>query len=89
MSGDVGAAQTGNLMKHFEFDNDMTHQLEWIGLNAIWAGWTWAMMSNAVTWGLGIVGAVTLIWFNIERALTARKQRAMYDKKLQDHEENA
>jgi len=76
-------------MKNFELDNNMTHQLEWIGLNAIWAGWTWAMMSNAVTWGLGIVGAITLIWFNIERALTARKQRAMFDKKLHENEENA
>jgi hypothetical protein len=84
----VGAAQTGK-MENFELDDNMTHQLEWIGLNAIWAGWTVAMMSNAITWGLGIVGGITLIWFNIERALTARKQRAMYDKKLTENEENA
>ena len=62
---------------------------EWVGLNAIWGVWTWAMLSNSITWVLGIVGAVTLIWFNIERALTARKQRAMFDKKMNDHEENA
>lgn len=62
---------------------------EWIGLNAVWGIWTWAMLSNSITWILGIVGAVTLIWFNIERALTARKQRAMFDKKLQENEENA
>jgi len=43
-------------MKNLEFDDNMTHQFEWIGLNAVWAGWTVAMMSNAVTWGLGIVG---------------------------------
>lgn len=89
MSGDVGAVQIGNLMKNFEFDGNMTHQLEWIGLNAVWAGWTVAMMSNAITWGLGIVGGITLIWFNIERALTARKQREMFDKKLHENEENA
>jgi hypothetical protein len=62
---------------------------EWVGLNAVWGLWTWAMLSNSITWILGIVGAVTLIWFNIERALTARKQRAMFDKKLQENEENA
>ena len=76
-------------MKHFELNYNMSHQLEWIGLNAIWAGWTWAMFSNTITWGLGIVGAVTLIWFNIERALTARKQREMYNKQLEANEEDA
>lgn len=76
-------------MKNLELSGNMSHQLEWIGLNAIWAGWTWAMLSNAITWGLGIIGAATLIWFNVERALTARKQRAMYDKKLETNEENA
>lgn len=75
-------------MKNLDIDNNMTTQFEWIGLNAVWAGWTWAMMSNAVTWGLGLVGAATLIWFNIERALTARRQRAMFDKKLQENGEN-
>jgi len=63
-------------------------QLEWVGLNAIWAGWTWAMLSNSITWTLGIIGAVTLIWFNVERALTARKQREMMAKKLEEHETN-
>jgi hypothetical protein len=74
-------------MKNLELEGNMTHQLEWIGLNAIWAGWTWAMISNAMTWGLGIIGAITLIWFNVERALTARKQRDMYNKKLTENEE--
>lgn len=68
--------------------NDLEN-FEWVGLNAVWGIWTWAMLSNSITWILGIVGAVTLIWFNIERALTARKQRAMFDKKLQENEENA
>lgn len=76
-------------MKNLDFNDNMTTQLEWIGLNAIWAGWTLAMMSNAITWSLGIVGGATLIWFNIERALTARKQRAMFNKKIEDNEENA
>lgn len=75
-------------MKHFQFTDSLHYQLEWIGLNAIWAGWTWAMFSNAITWSLGIIGAATLIWFNVERALTARKQREMYDKKLHENEEN-
>lgn len=71
-------------IKMNEFEN-----FEWVGLNAIWGLWTWAMFTNSVTWILGILGAITLIWFNIERALTARKQRAMFDKKLQENEENA
>lgn len=64
------------------------HQLEWVGLNAIWAGWTWAMLSNSITWTLGIIGGITLIWFNVERALTARKQRQLMNKKITDHEQN-
>lgn len=88
MSGDVGAAQTGDNMKHYINIDNIGDQLDWIGLNAMWAGWTIMMFTNSITWALGIIGAMTLIWFNIERALTARKQREMLDKKLKDNEEN-
>jgi hypothetical protein len=61
---------------------------EWFGLNAIWAGWTWAMFTNSITWILGVVGAVTLIWFNVERALTSRKERELLNKKDKDEKAN-
>jgi len=39
------------------------------------------MFSNAITWILGVIGAITLIWFNVERALTARKERELLKNK--------
>ena len=45
------------------------------GLNILWAGWSAAMFSECLTWGLGLVGAVTLIWLNIEGIITHRKNR--------------
>ncbi len=44
-------------------------------LNAATLGWTWATLTDCVTFTLGAVGALTLIWMNIERALKARQQR--------------
>ena len=44
-------------------------------LNAATIGWTWATMTECVTFALGAIGAVTLIWMNIERALKARHER--------------
>ena len=61
---------------------------EWVGLNAIWAGWTWAMFTNSITWILGVIGAITLIWFNVERALTSRKERELLNKKEKDEKAN-
>ena len=71
-------------MKNFvnNWDN-----FEWISLNAIWAGWTWAMVTNSITWVLGVIGGATLIWFNVERALTSRKEREILKKK--DNEKDA
>jgi hypothetical protein len=46
----------------------------------MWGAWTWAMMSEAITWILGVIGALTLIWFNVERALKARKERGLLEK---------
>ena len=45
------------------------------GINFLWAGWSWAIFSENLTIGLGIVGAITLIWFNIEGIITHRKNR--------------
>lgn len=50
---------------------------EWFGLNIIWGAWTWAMLTQTVTWVLGALGGITLVWFNIERALKARKERKL------------
>jgi UDP-N-acetyl-D-mannosaminuronic acid transferase (WecB/TagA/CpsF family) len=44
-------------------------------LNAAFLGWTWLQLTEVVTFVLGAVGAVTLIWMNVERALRARKAR--------------
>ncbi len=55
--------------------------IEWATINLAWITWTWAMFSSVITWGLGVIGAITLIWFNIERALTARKERELLKNK--------
>ncbi len=55
--------------------------IEWATINLAWITWTWAMFSSVITWSLGVIGAITLIWFNIERALTARKERELLKNK--------
>jgi hypothetical protein len=67
--------KTDNIQVDKVFNN-----FEWAGINLIWGAWTWAILSEAITWGLGIIGALTLIWFNVERALKARKERTLLDK---------
>lgn len=57
------------------------NNFEWAGINLMWGAWTWAMASQAITWVLGVIGALTLIWFNVERALKARKERNMLEDK--------
>tara|TARA_R100000458_G_scaffold48783_1_gene48035 strand:- start:270 stop:437 length:168 start_codon:yes stop_codon:yes gene_type:complete len=52
--------------------------MEWeklIATNVLWAGWTAATFSECLTWGLGVVGAITLIWLNVEGIITHRKNR--------------
>jgi UDP-N-acetyl-D-mannosaminuronic acid transferase (WecB/TagA/CpsF family) len=44
-------------------------------LNVALFGWTWVTFTEAVTFTLGAVGALTLIWMNVERALKARHER--------------
>lgn len=55
--------------------------IEWATINLVWVTWTWAMFSSVITWGLGVIGAITLIWFNVEKALTARKERELLKNK--------
>ena len=55
--------------------------IEWATINLAWITWTWAMFSSVITWSLGVIGAITLIWFNVERALTARKERELLKSK--------
>tara|TARA_R110001583_G_scaffold10416_2_gene47792 strand:- start:658 stop:819 length:162 start_codon:yes stop_codon:yes gene_type:complete len=45
------------------------------GINCLWVGWSWAVISENLTIGLGIAGAITLIWFNVEGIITHRKNR--------------
>lgn len=44
-------------------------------LNAIFLGWTWVTFTDVVTFALGAIGALTLIWMNVERAMKARQER--------------
>lgn len=44
-------------------------------LNFALVGWTFATLSECLTWSVGILGGITLVWMNIERALRARKER--------------
>ena len=65
-------------MTHFNIDTQKLAEYgEWAGLNVAWATISWAMFTNSITWVIGIIGGATLIWFNIERALKARKERQM------------
>lgn len=44
-------------------------------LNAVFLGWTWVTLTECVSFALGALAAMTLIWMNIERALKARQER--------------
>lgn len=44
-------------------------------LNMATLGWTYVTFTECVTFALGAIGAATLIWMNVERALKARKER--------------
>ena len=44
-------------------------------LNAAWLGWTYLSLTEALSYVLGTLGAITLIWMNVERALKARRER--------------
>jgi hypothetical protein len=44
------------------------------------------MLTNSISWIIGIVGGGTLIWFNIERALKARKERQLLETKENEEE---
>jgi hypothetical protein len=48
-------------------------------LNAATLGWTYVTLTDAVTFALGALGAATLIWMNVERALKARAERKNMD----------
>lgn len=53
-------------------------------LNVATLGWTYVTVTECVTFALGAIGALTLIWMNVERALKARKER----QNMVDNEEN-
>jgi len=44
-------------------------------LNFLFIGWSAAVFSECISFTVGIVAGVSLIWFNIERALKTRKER--------------
>jgi Flp pilus assembly protein TadB len=64
----------------------ITEYGEWAGLNVAWATISYAMFTNSITWIIGIVGGITLIWFNVERALKARQERQMLNKPEEDEQ---
>jgi hypothetical protein len=64
----------------------ITEYGEWAGLNVAWATISYAMFTNSITWIIGIVGGITLIWFNVERALKARQERQMLNKPKEDEQ---
>ena len=45
------------------------------GINFLWAGWSWGMVSEHLTLTLGVIGGITLIWLNVEGIITHRKNR--------------
>ena len=51
-----------------------------IATNVLWAGWTAATFSECLTWGLGVIGAITLIWLNIEGIIPHRNNRKKCNK---------
>jgi hypothetical protein len=46
-----------------------------LSINFLWTGWAYGMVSENLTLALGIIGAITLIWLNIEGIITHRKNR--------------
>jgi hypothetical protein len=40
------------------------------------------MLSECISWTVGVLAGLSLIWFNIERAITTRKDRNEKDEKI-------
>lgn len=75
-------------MTHFNIDTQkIAHYAEWLGLNIAWGTLTWAMFTSSISWIIGIIGGLTLVWFNVERALKARKERQLLDTKSKPTED--
>jgi|ETNvirenome_6_85_1030632.scaffolds.fasta_scaffold29354_3 hypothetical protein len=45
------------------------------GLNFLWAGWGAAVWIADINYLIAIVGGCTLIWVNVERIITERRNR--------------
>ena len=76
-------------MVHFNIDTQKISQYaEWFGLNIAWGTLTWAMFTSSVSWIIGIIGGLTLVWFNVERALKARQERHMLNKSPKQDEQD-
>jgi hypothetical protein len=44
-------------------------------INLLWAGWGALVFTDAISWVVGIVGGLTLIWVNVEGAINHRRNR--------------
>ena len=76
-------------MTHFNIGpQKLAEYGEWAGLNVAWATISWAMFTNSITWIIGIIGGITLIWFNVERALKARQERQLLNNTKEDEQAN-
>jgi hypothetical protein len=54
--------------------NKMQEVKTW-SINLLWAGWGALVFTDAISWVVGIVGGLTLIWVNVEGAINHRRNR--------------
>lgn len=45
------------------------------GINLLWASWGALVLTDAISWAVGILGGLTLIWVNVEGAINHRRNR--------------
>ena len=48
---------------------------ELLGVNFLWVGWSYGVISEHLTLTLGVIGGLTLIWLNVEGIITHRRNR--------------
>jgi hypothetical protein len=51
------------------------NDLNIFGLNLLWVSWGAAVWLADLNYIIAIVGGITLIWVNVEKAITHRKDR--------------
>jgi hypothetical protein len=59
----------------------MIEEMKWKLLNIANVAWLTIATQDVVSFGLEALGVGTLIWFNVERAVAARKNRMKSNEK--------